>query len=140
MVCVVGVWGRGLGAGVSFYGALRNDCFVPENHFAMPLSRGRCGFCCQQVCVAGESPASVGVFAQDGERVAGAVHGGAAVRRRDGHADTVAEVGPVAYDLDFLDVVGALKLDVLHAFGGCGEHFLAEGRLAGGHEDYVVGY
>lgn len=50
----------------------------------------------------------------------------------------VAEIVPVTQDLDFLDVVGAVDLVVFHAFGGCGELFLAEGRLAGDHEDDVV--
>lgn len=33
----------------------------------------------------------IGVFAQDGECIAGAVDGSAAARRRDGHADVVSE-------------------------------------------------
>ena len=88
--------GKGTVSRRLFCSALHNDCFAPAIHLAMLSSRGGCRFRCQQVCVAGEPPTAVGVFAQDGEGVAGAVHRRVAVRRRDGHADMVAEVGPVA--------------------------------------------
>ena len=54
----------------------------------------------QQIGVAGETPAPVAFLAQDRERVAGAAHRLAAVRRRYRHLDVIAKIGPIAENLN----------------------------------------
>jgi hypothetical protein len=87
----------------------------------------------QQIGVAREPPAPVALLAQDRERVAGAAHRLAAVRRRRRHLDVIAKIGPVAREPRFPGCRCFPRWEIFHAFGGrCRPILLLRHRL-GGH-------